>query len=105
MLDRYAFTKDLGELRLENDPCKIEYYLNKRFMDLKDGVEDCAACCCGTFQGGSITAEVEAMLEQDKENQRKADIVFVLEELERFYAVQKPELVAAVRSVKAQFQR
>ena len=52
MLDRYGFEKDLEELRAEGDPCKVEYYLNQRFMELKDGCEDGQCCCYGYFQGG-----------------------------------------------------
>ena len=99
MLDRYGFAQDLEELRADGDPCKIEYYLNKQFMDLK------AQCCCyGYFQGGESTAEFEELLRRDRENRRRADIVFVLDELEKHYAQYKPELVAAVNSVKEQYK-
>ena len=90
MLDRYGFTQDLEELRADGDPCKIEYYLNKQFMDLKDAGDDAQCCCYGYFQGS--------------ENKRRADIVFVLDELEKHYAQYKPELVSAVRSVKESYK-
>ncbi len=104
MLDRYGFDQDLEELRREGDPCKIEYYLNKQFMDLKDGCEEKQCCCYGYFQGGEETAEFEDLLRRDKENKRRSDIVYVLEELEKHYAQYKPELVAAVSSVKESFK-
>ena len=104
MLDRYGFEKDLEELRAEGDPCKVEYYLNQRFMELKDGCEYGQCCCYGYFQGGEATAEFEELLRRDKENKKKADIVLVLDELEKHYAQYKPELVAAVHSVKESFK-
>ena len=104
MLDRYGFEKDLEELRAEGDPCKVEYYLNQRFMELKDGCEDGQCCCYGYFQGGEATAEFEELLRRDQENKKKADIVLVLDELEKHYARYKPELVAAVHSVKESYK-
>ena len=62
MLDRYGFAQDLEELRADGDPCKIEYYLNKQFMDLKDAGDDAQCCCYGYFQGGEATAEFEELL-------------------------------------------
>ena len=104
MLDRFGFEKDLEELRADGDPCKVEYYLNQRFMELKDGCEDGQCCCYGYFQGGEATAEFEELLRRDKENKKKADIVLVLDELEKHYAQYKPELVAAVHSVKESYK-
>ena len=104
MLDRYGFDQDLEELRKEGDPCKVEFYLNEQFMLLKDGGCDDRCGCYGYFQGGEATAEFEELLRRDKENKRKSDIVYVLEELEKHYAEHKPELVAAVRSVKESFR-
>lgn len=104
MLDRYGFTQDLEELRADGDPCKIEYYLNKQFMDLKDAGDDAQCCCYGYFQGGEATAEFEELLRRDSENKRRADIVFVLDELEKHYAQYKPELVSAVHSVKESYK-
>lgn len=96
--------QDLEEPRADGDPCKIEYYLNKQFMDLKDAGDDAQCCCYGYFQGGEATAGFEELLRRDSENKRRADIVFVLDELEKHYAQYKPELVSAVRSVKESYK-
>ena len=107
MLDRESFRLDIEELEKENDPCRIEYYLNTRFMNLKDNKEEEAECCCGygQFRGGEDTKEYEELLARNKEIQRKEDIVFVLGELEKFYSVHNPELVNAVASEKAKYMK
>ena len=66
--------------------------------------DDAQCCCYGYFQGGEATAEFEELLRRDNENKRRADIVFVLDELEKHYAQYKPELVGAVRSVKESYK-
>ena len=104
MLDRFGFDNDLQELRAEGDNCKIEFYLNQQFMELKDADPNEQKCCCyGYFQGGEETAEFEELLSRDNEKKRSADIVYVLEAREKHYAEHKPELVSAVRSVKESF--
>lgn len=107
MLDRESFRLDIEELEKENDPCKIEYYLNQWYMDLKNQTEECGECCCGygQFTGGTATKEYEELLKRDKEIRRNEDIVFVLEELEKFYSVHKPELVKAVATEKDRYKK
>lgn len=105
MLDRESFRLDMEELEKQNDPCVIEYYLNKWYMDLKDNKTDCDDCCCGygQFTGGTATKEYEELLQRDKEQHRLSDIVFVLGELEKFYSTHKPELVNAVAAEKKKY--
>ena len=63
MLDRFGFDNDLQELRAEGDNCKIEFYLNQQFMELKDADPNEQKCCCyGYFQGGEETTKKSAEL-------------------------------------------
>lgn len=105
MLDKESFRLDMEELAKKNDPCVIEYYLNKWYMDLKENKAECDDCCCGygQFTGGTATKEYEALLAREKELRRKEDIAFVLGELEKFYGTHKPELASAVATEKKKY--
>lgn len=105
MLDRNAFLQDLEEVKKDPNPCATEFFLNQTFQDLQEELKNPEMNRYGYFQGGTETAEFEDLLKRNKVNLIKGDIYLVLDELEKFYAVQKPELVTPVHNVKMTFKQ
>ncbi|MDO4982558.1 MAG: hypothetical protein Q4E35_03260 [Eubacteriales bacterium] len=105
MLDRNAFMKDLEEAKCDPNPCVTEFFLNQTFQNLQEELKNPDLTRYGYFQGGTDTEEFEELLRRNKINLIKGDIYLVLDELEKFYAVQKPELVTPVHNVKMTFKQ
>ena len=105
MIDRIGFLEDLKELKENGDPILIEYYLNQRFIEIKDDKDDSGRdYFTKEFEGTANTPEFVAILQKKREFEKNDDILFVLNELADFYAQTKPELVDAVRTVMKEFE-